>query len=476
MNVSQFLRLIWSHKILVGIGALLGALVAGGYSFVQSPVYSAKVELFVSISDSTTDSVQLNQGSNFAQQRVKSYAEIVNSPAVTTAVIAKLGLTVSPADLAARIKASSPLNTVLIDISVTDGSPTRARDIANAVADQFPLLIDKIETPSGHGSSPVKISTIRGADLPTVPVSPRPKLTIGLGLILGLALGIGGALLRQGLDHTIRGKSDVVEIADAPVVGAIPEGGVRSRQLIAEEVGTAGGEAFRQLRTNIRFLSVDRKLSSFVVTGSLPDEGKTTVAANLAVALAHAGERVVLVDGDLRRSGLADLFGLPAGVGLTNVLLGDVSVGQAIHQWRDDLPLYVMTTGPTPPNPSELLGSVRLLEVVDALQASGATVIFDSPPLLPVTDAAVIARATGGAILVVRYGSTRDEQLASAVDALRTAGANVLGVVGNRVSRRRKASYGGYYVEQPSGKKARHVVPTSPAVPSQRTPVTERHR
>jgi polysaccharide biosynthesis transport protein len=476
VNLSQFLRIVGSHKILVGICALLGVVAAGGYAFLQSPVYSAKVELFVSISDSTTDSVQLNQGGNFAQQRVKSYAEIVNSPTVTAAVISKLKLSDTPTELAGRIKASSPLNTVLIDITVTDGSASRARDIANAVADEFPILIDKVETPSGKGASPVKISTIRAADLPTVPISPRPKLDIGLGLVLGLALGIGGALLREGLDHTIRGKAAVIDIADAPVIGSIPEAVGRMGQLISEEAGSAVGEAFRQLRTNIRFLSIDRKLSSFVVTGSLPNEGKTTVASNLAIALAHSGERVVLVDGDLRRSGLADQFGLPTGVGLTSVLLGDISVGQAIHQWREDLPLYIMTTGPTPPNPSELLGSVRLFEIVDALQASGATVIFDSPPLLPVTDAAVIARATGGAIMVVRYGSTRNEQLAAAVDALRTAGANILGVVGNRVKRQRKASYGGYYVEQPSGKRARHVQPTSPAVPSQRTPVTEHHR
>jgi capsular exopolysaccharide synthesis family protein len=253
---------------------------------------------------------------------------------------------------------------------------------------------------------------------------------------------------------------------------------VRKHPIAADEQFSPRAEAFRQLRTNIRFLSVDRRLSSFVVTGSVEAEGKTTVAANLALALAHAGESVVLIDGDLRRPTLAGLFKLPGTVGLTNVLLGEMPLRDALQQWREDLPLLVLSSGPIPPNPSELLGSARLQEIIRTLTDSGWTVIFDSPPLLPVTDAAVIARATGGALLVTRVGSTRTDQLAASVEALHTVDAAVLGVVANRVPRRR-GSASGYYNQQGYAPKRAPVTsgnqPAQTPIPPPRPPVERRN-
>ncbi len=181
------------------------------------------------------------------------------------------------------------------------------------------------------------------------------------------------------------------------------------------------------------------------MTSSVPSEGKTSTACNLAIALAQAGENVVLIDADLRRPTIADVFTLSSGVGLTSVLLGDVPIDDALQPWRDDLPLRVLTAGPIPPNPAELIGSTRMKALITHLADRGATVVLDSPPLLPVTDAALLARASDGALVVTRAASTHTEQLAAASEALRIAGATVLGVVLNRVPRKRgSAYYGGY--------------------------------
>ncbi|GAB3172541.1 capsular exopolysaccharide synthesis family protein [Micromonospora palomenae] len=446
MSLADYIRLIRAHWIMVVLATASGVTLAAIHSATQSPVYEATVQLFVSASGKEGDNSQLNQGGIFSQQRVKSYAALVASPDVAQTVITSLDLPYTPAELVKNIETETPPDTVLLDITVRDGSPERARDIANEIAEEFPRLVDKIETPKGETNSPVKVSVTQQATASDEPVAPRTKLNVALGLILGLGLGLGGAILRGTFDRTIRGKRDAEQAAGAPVLGAAPQDSKKSRNpLIADEQATARAEAFRQLRTNIRFLSIDRRITSFVVTSSLPAEGKTTTAANLAIALAQAGQAVVLVDADLRRPSVADTFALSNGVGLTNVLLGDVGVNQAMQQWRGDLPLYILPAGPTPPNPSELLGSTRLTKVVASLESAGMTVIFDSPPLLPVTDAAIIARMTGGALVVARAGSTRTDQLATAVQSLRSVGAPVLGLVVNRVKPEKAILQNSYY-------------------------------
>jgi polysaccharide biosynthesis transport protein len=464
MDIAQYIRALRTHWLIIVALVGLGGIGAGAYSWFQTPLYQADVQLFVSISSADARAADLNQGGTFAQQRVKSYTNIVNSPTVTNKVIKSLQLPYSTSELAEKLTATSPLNTVLLDISVTDPSPQRAQAIANAVASEVSQFIVAIETPTGEVKSPVKATVTKSAPLPTTPVSPKTNLNLVLGVLVGLAAGVAFAVLRHMLDRTIHNTHEIAEVADAAVVGEIGnDPRTKHRPLIIDEPMGARAEAFRRLRTNIRFLSIDERIQSLVVTGAVPGEGKSTVAANLAITLAQAGERVVLIDGDMRKPRLASLFALSGGVGLTSVLLGDVRVDVAMQHWRRDLELYVVTSGPIPPNPSELLGSRRLAELVTDLVDSGMFVIFDSPPLLPVTDAAVLARATQGALVVTRVGSTRTDQLQSTIDALRTVDARVLGVVANRVKRsRRGKDYEGYYNAQPSGR-GQAVVNTAPA-------------
>ncbi|MFE9956936.1 polysaccharide biosynthesis tyrosine autokinase [Micromonospora sp. NPDC005299] len=448
MDITQYLRALRAQWLLVVLMTAVGGAAAGAYSWVQTPMYQADAQLFVSISERDAGAADLNQGGTFAQQRVRSYVDIVDSPMVTSEVIKSLNLSYTTDELAKQIEASSPLNTVLLNISVTDPSPQRARDIANAVVSQLPRFIADIETPAGT-TSPIKATVTKSATLPSEPVAPRTKLNLALGLLVGLASGAGLAVLRHTLDKTIRGRREAALVADAAVVGEIGDDPkMKVQALIADDPTGLRAEEFRRLRTNIRFLSIDGRIGSLVVTGSVPSEGKSTVAANMAIALAQSGERVVLIDGDLRKPTIATLFGLPGGVGLTSVLIGDVRIEAAMHHWRQELPLYVVTSGPTPPNPSELLGTRRLADLVAGLVASGMTVIFDSPPLLPVTDAAVLARSTDGALVVTRVGSTKVDELETSIETLRNVDARILGVVANRVKRKKKDDY---YAAQPSG-------------------------
>jgi polysaccharide biosynthesis transport protein len=434
--ITDFVRLIRERWIPITLLGLLGALGAAGFAWMQAPLYEAHSQLFVSTTTGG-DLGQLAPSDAFSQQRVKSYTDLITSPTVLAAVISRLDLAETPDQLARQVTVSSPPDSVLLDIAVLDPSPARGRDIANSIALEFPRLVDRLENPGGTHRSPVTVTMTREAVTATVPISPRTKLDVALGLLVGLGIGLGTGVLLESLDRSVTGRDQAAQIAGAPMLGAVGDDpGTSTTPLITHDPFCPRAEAFRQIRTNIRFLSVDHAVRSMVVTCSVPAEGKTTVAANLALAIAQTGEPVVLVDADLRRPSVADLLGLSSGIGLTSVLIGRSQLWDALQPWGSDLPLQILTSGPVPPNPSELIGSARMAEVIAALTTAGLTVVIDSPPLLPVTDAAVLARATDGALLVVRAGSTHVDQLASAGAALRQAGAGVLGVVLNRVPRR----------------------------------------
>jgi polysaccharide biosynthesis transport protein len=468
MDLEQYVRVLRAHWLLVLLSVAVCSAGAAAVAWTRTPVYAAQMQLFVSTAGAPADLSQTYQGGLFSQQRVRSYAEVLSSPEVTRAVINQLGLHDSVQHVQGEIRTSVPADTVLINVTVKDRSRRRAKAIANALGAQFPNFVSTLETPQSGRSSPVKVSVTRQAQLPGGPDSPHKTVYLVLGVLLGLVLGIAGAVLREAFDRRVRDEDEAAAITGAPVIGTIPEDPLaESRPLVVvSDPFSVRSEAYRRLRTNLRALSVDHGIRSFVVTSAVESEGKTVIVANLGVALAQAGLRVVLVDTDLRRPKLAEVLGLSPSLGLTNVLVSKSPLEVELQKYGDGLQLEVLGSGPQVSMPNELLGRNRFAAVLDVLTRGADAVILDTPALLPLTDAAILARVlrgspeqhqSSGVILVARAGSTRADELAAATESLRAINEQVVGVVLNRSPARHARPYGSLAeaAERPSAALAR---------------------
>lgn len=433
MDLRDYLRILRRSWILITTTTLVGLLIAGAAAVITKPTYTANTQLFVAIQSS--GSVQeLQQGNTFSQARVQSYVKTVGSPVVLQPAIDALGLATTPEELAQRIKASTDLNTVLINISVSDQSAVQAAAIAQATANSLIKAVDTLEKPKNGGSSPVALSVITPAVAPSEPSAPNTKLYLMLGLLLGMGVGVSASILRSTLDSRIRGEADLRHVTDAPLLGGIafdPDA-VKKPLLTQAASQSPRAESFRQLRTNLQFANISGQAKTVLVTSSLPGEGKSTSATNLAIALAQAGQSVCLIDADLRRPMVNEYLGLERNAGLTTALVGAADVTDLLQPWGEDN-LFVLTSGQIPPNPSELLGSQEMGHLISRLEQTFDTLVIDAPPLLPVTDAAVLSQHVGGVVLVVGSSKLRQHDLEKSINALAMVGSNILGVVLNRL-------------------------------------------
>lgn len=431
MELSDYLRILRRNWMTLVACTVLGLLVAAAASLAIKPTYTAQTRLFVAI-QSTGTAADLQQGNNFSQSRVQSYVETVSTPIVLQPVIESLGLTVSPAELSKSIVASADLKTVLISITASDSSPVQAAAIAQATANSLVDVINTLEGAAEGTPSPVKLSVVTPASAPPAPSAPNTRMNIVMGLIVGLALGMAATVLRALLDTRVRGESDIRRATQAPILGGISfDDDATKKPLLTQVLAQSPrAESFRQIRTNLQFAHVSHESKAVLVTSSLPGEGKTTTATNLAIALAQAGQSVVLVDADLRRPRVDDYLGLDRNAGLTTALIGAARLEDLVQRWGED-DLFVLTSGQIPPNPSELLGSATMNALIKSLEDTFDSVIIDAPPLLPVTDAAVLAQQVGGVVLVVGSSRVKLNDLQKSVAALDMVDADVLGVVMN---------------------------------------------
>ena len=289
----------------------------------------------------------------------------------------------------------------------------------------------------------------------TQPSGPRVLLNTILAALVGLLLAIGIAFLLEYLDDTVKSGADVEALVGVPTLGAIIRmkgSGERSEIYHLAALlypRSPAAEAYRTLRTNVEFAAVDAPVRTLLVTSSIPGEGKTTTAANLAVVFAQAGRRTLLLDADLRKPGVHKMFNLQNSQGLTSLLRSDEVDAVAVAQATEQENLAVITTGPLPPNPAELLGSQRMKLILERLAATVELVIIDSPPLRAVTDAAILASITDGTIFVIDAGRTRRGAAVSGREALAKVGARVLGVTLNRLSEKASGDY--YYYDYHGG-------------------------
>ncbi|MGY1618334.1 polysaccharide biosynthesis tyrosine autokinase [Geodermatophilus sp. SYSU D00691] len=444
--MKDYIRILREQWLLIVLAVALGVGAAAAIWVSTPKQYTAFLTMYVSAQSGGTADSAYNAGL-LSEQRVASYVELTGSERVAEAVVERLELDESPSALAQRISASASPETVLIYVAVSGEAPEEVASIANAVGDVVPDLVDELEAPTTDtGTPPVAVRVVEPAAVPSAPSSTGLSTTLIFGLIAGLVVGTAGAFARNALDTSVKTPERLRVITGAPNLGSVafsPQ--VPQRPLtVHEDAQSPRSEAFRQLRTNLHFVDVEAPRRVILVSSSVAGEGKTTTVANLALAVAATGTRVVVVDADLRRPRIAKLLGLEGSVGLTSVLVNRISVDQALQPGAGGS-FDVLTSGPLPPNPSELLASKAMELVIASLRERYDMVLIDAPPLLPVTDAAALAPSTDGVLLVCRYQRTTAAQLRAAVEALQAVSSAPLGTIFNMVPRRGPHAYAQYH-------------------------------
>lgn len=455
LTLADYLRVARVHWKGIVAFTVVSTLIAFGWAALQPRIYASESTGIVVTGGADNLSLSL-AGDNLAKSKAKNYKSVASSRLIADRVKATTGLDTSADALLGSVTISVPSDTAEIRVSAESTSPETAQRVADAWVLGLAEQVAEIEGPSAGDAAapPVRIIALGKAVLPTAPVSPNVRLILAAGALVGLLLGVAYALVRNHLDRRLRRPADIERLFGVPVIGTLPIDhrlDDRSKVLDGRAHGAADAgygshampEALRELRTNLQFIDVDNPPRIIVVTSSVPSEGKSTVAANLAVTMAAAGENVVVVDGDLRRPTVVDVFQLVPGAGVTDVLSGHAELEDVIQPWGVMPNLFVLGSGRIPPNPSELLGSQAMRNMLQTL-ANDATVIIDAPPLLPVTDAAVLSRVADGAIVVVRAGKTTQDELGKSLGNLNRAKGHILGTILNCVPTSGAESYGYY--------------------------------
>ena len=450
MQLLIYYRLFKQNWYVFVVSLLIGVFLSVFLVGRVTPVYSATSQIFVSTPASAIDISALNIGSNFTQQRVKSYAQIINSPLTLNAVIDELKLKMSSFELAEQVSAIAPLDTVLINISVSDISPTMASKIANSVAENFGKVVSNLEMTNATDTR-IKVSPVRLSLPPTNPIKPNKIIFYGLGIIFGFLFGLSISLLRRSLDTSVKNEDDLEDYALLAAIGF--DKSAQEKPLLTE-IGrySARTENFRTLRTNIKYIipSIPAKVLS--ISSALPHEGKTTTAINLAISLAQGGSRAFLIEGDMRRpkvnkyldtqidhrkgkeiTGLSELL-------KSKKILSAADIKKSIVALKDSS-VHLMRSGNVPSNPAELLGSENFKILLNFAKRNYDYVLIDTPPLLPVTDAAVISSQVDGVVLVIHAGKTRKAEFQGCISAIEAVGGRILGIVLNKIPAGTRGSY-----------------------------------
>jgi capsular exopolysaccharide synthesis family protein len=424
-------RWLW---LIVGC-TLLGTISALIVTAQMPPAYNASATLLINAAPSD---VANDYNAIFASERlVLTYSQILGGRPVMEAVITQLGLTETPDALAEKVTVMPVKDTQLIRLSVEQADPAKAALIANSIAETFISQIEALREVGSQGN--VRLAIIETARVPEKPVERRALYVTLVGLV-SVMLGVGIAFFAENFNDTIKTPHDVRRVLELNMLGAIGQLGKREKELVVLAQPTSVvAETFRMLCTKLRFSNVSKPLRIVLVTSLGSTEGKSFIVANLAIAMAQAGLRVVAVDADLRRSRLHLLFGLGLNGdvsirkmwwGLTGVLLkGHIDNSDLCSGPADGL--KILPSGELPPNPAELAGSEHMRKMLRALAEQADLVLLDSPPLLPVTDAMALAQAVDGVLLVVVPGHTQRQVARQAVESLRQVGANLVGVVFN---------------------------------------------
>jgi receptor protein-tyrosine kinase len=419
---------------------IVAALAAGIVSFALPPVYEAHAWLIVRPVEPIPVDVA-GASSLTTDQILRTYADWMTQRPILEKVNSDLNLGLRYDDLKKKIKVAPQPNTLLLDVAAQDTNPKVASDLANQLVIDFVDKVKELQPPNQRNDNLIPTAS---AVPPDKPVSPNKTLNIAIAFAAGLLLAVGIAFLLDYLDQTIKSEEDLIGRIGLVPLGHVPfvpnVRGKRS-ELVALDTRSPSSEAYKALRTSVLFSTMDRQLKAIVITSSEQGEGKSRTAANVSVALAQAGYRTLLIDADFRRPSQHRLFGRVHNNGLSNLMIQDATESDVVKA-VDGIPnLWLLPSGPTPPNPSELLGSAPMRELMANLWQQYSYVIIDTPPVNAVTDAAILAAAANATIVVVEQGRTTFPALKHAREVLDRVGAHTIGAVFNKV----RASAGTYY-------------------------------
>lgn len=443
MQIHELLAILRTRWRIIVATVLAVVAVAAVITLRTPPTYQAHTRVYLS-AQGDEGSVNMYQ---MPTAELDTILEVAQSPIVLDPVREELGL--EPGDILG-VTAAATTGTPLIDINVNARTPEAAAGVATAVATTLAEVSPDFSQMLASSGGEVQARTIVAASPPGAPTSPDVTRNLTLALLAGLLLGIGFALLRHNLDTRIRTVTDLADMTGTPVLATVPlRKGEDGLVFMETDPFSPHAEAIRRLRTNLMFVDVTTRKHSFLVTSPMPSEGKTTTAVNLALAMADAGTRVVLVDADLRNPSVAKTLGLEGTVGLTTVLLGRATLDDMLVRWGDH-ELYVLPAGEIPPNPSELLGSEAMEDLFVELRERFEFVLVDTAPVLPVTDATVVDRLTGGSLLVVAANRTRKRHVAEALRTFETSGASIAGTA-LTMAPLESVAYYGYYRQEDGG-------------------------
>ena len=429
MDLQNYVLALWRRWPLILVTTVLGALAGTAAFLLTPPTYASEVQFYVSTPNVPGTNAQ--SAGLYAQARVNSYVQLLSSERMAREVITKTAVPLSPQAVSRRIEATTKIDTVVITVTITDGSPQRALVIAQGLVETFPEMVDELDN-IRRIQPVVLINTISGPTVDQSPVAPSRLLYIGGGLIAGLFIGALIAVLREVTDTSVRTAEVAQREVGAPVLASIPydRDARRAPLIVGQQSRTDRAESMRQLRTNLRFIEATTSGNVALLTSAVAGEGKSVIAASLAVSFAEAGDRVLVIETDLRTPRLGIIFGFHTDVGLTDVLAEQAALGQAIQPSPIE-GVDLLTAGTIPPNPSELLSSDRMKQVVATVRNDYDRVIIDSASLLTVSDGVIASTVADVVILVLRSGRTTRSDVALAVENLAKVDVKVSGTVLN---------------------------------------------
>lgn len=433
MRDKSLLGVVWRRRWIVVATVWVAACLAGAVSQILPKVYSTSSKLLIAQGGETAsfDAIQA------AQVTARTYSDVLSSPNIAELVAGRIGNGVTRADVESDVSVAPVAETQLLQITAEADNPRRAKQLADIYASVF---IDYARRELS-ATTRAQVTLADPAPLVTVPARPKPILYVLLACLLAIPIGVGAALLRDRVDSRLGSPDEIEERFPLSVIARVPR---RGRSATSHAMFD---EAFRLMRTGLRFASPDGELRTIAVTSGAEGEGKTTISYYLALAAQETGQHVLLVEGDVHRASLRQLLGVesvrdPGAAGLTGYLAGACSLDDVIQSVG--VGLDMLPAGPVPPSFSALLESQRGRGLMTALESRADLVIIDCPPLAPRADAAIFAGRADGLLLVVDLTKTTNHRLRSALRQLQSASANVVGCVVNRDTTMQSSRYSHY--------------------------------